>query len=193
MSYPVVGFSIPIYNRFDHLKVLLSSLMVQTDPNWIATVVKDGPYTNGEIEIIMNYKDNRISFIHKPNRTNNWGHTPRQMGKQLLAPHCDYVVMTGDDNYYVPTFVSELQILAPQAPGMIYWDMVHSHYNYQHFISSLGFNQIDIGAFATRSDIASQIALPTSYAADGEFVEIYKKLYPNELNLKIEKTLYVHN
>jgi hypothetical protein len=101
--------------------------------------------------------------------------------------------MTGDDNYYVPTFVKELKGAVKDSPGMVYWDMVHSHYDYQLFICSPGFNQIDIGAFATRSDLAKQIKLNTSYAADGEFVEEFKLKFPSEKIVKINKVLYVHN
>lgn len=195
MNQPLIGFSIPVYDRFDHLKVILSCLQVQTHPDWIATIVKDGHYTTEELEIVHSFttKDPRISYTHTPERTNNWGHTPRELGKHLLSGHCQYVVMTGDDNYYTPNLVEEVSKVAHAKAGMIYWNMVHSHYDYQLFRCTVGFNQIDIGAFATRSDIAATIQLPTSYAADGEFVEIYKQRYPEELNLKIDKVLYVHN
>lgn len=190
-----VGFSIPIYDRFENLKVLLSSLRVQSNPDWIALVVKDGPYLPEQLDIVHQFSriDQRITYAHTPTRHNDWGHTPREMGKQILAPHCQYIIMTGDDNYYTPNLIEEIAKVASSNAGMIYWNMVHSHYDYQHFRSALGFNQIDIGAFATRSDIASQIELPKTYAADGEFVEIYKQRFPHLTNLKIDKTLYVHN
>ena len=57
--------------------------------------------------------------------------TPREIGKQMSS--CDYILMTGDDNYYVPTFVKDITPLMEEDADFIYWDMVHSHYNYQYF------------------------------------------------------------
>lgn len=196
MKLPVVGFSIPIYDRFDHLQVILSGLRVQTNPSWIAVVVKDGPYSFDERQRMEDFMalDSRIHFMNTDIRTNNWGHSPRQMGKQWLSDNrSQYVIMSGDDNYYTPNLVEELSRASFSNPGLIYWDMVHSHYDYQYFQCRLAFNQIDIGAFALRSDIAHTLELPHSYAADGELVEMYKAQYPREPNIKIDRVLYVHN
>jgi hypothetical protein len=137
--------------------------------------------------------DKRIRVLYLDKRYNDWGHTPRELGKQQCRGK--YVIMSGDDNYYVPTFVSEFEktINSYTQPGMIYWDMVHSHYDYSYFKCSPGFNQIDMGAFATRNDLAQQIVLNTSYAADGEYVEEFKIKFPQENIIKIPKVLYVHN
>jgi hypothetical protein len=64
---------------------------------------------------------------------------------------------------------------------------------YTFFKTALWMNQIDIGAFATRADIAKQIKLKTSYAADGEFIEEFKVRFPDFNSVKINKVLYVHN
>jgi hypothetical protein len=105
--------------------------------------------------------------------------------------------MTGYDNYYPPVFVQTLINAITEDPNnipdFIYWWMVHSHYDYALFQSKPGFNQIDIGAFATRTDLAKPIKLQTSYAADGIFVEEFKKTYPNAKYKEIKKVLYVHN
>ena len=101
--------------------------------------------------------------------------------------------MSGDDNYYVPTFVSELKKAAVNSPGMIFWDMVHSHYGYSYFNCRPFFNQIDMGAFATRTDLAKKIKLGKGFAADGTYVEDFKKKFPKEKLTKINKVLFVHN
>src|SRR5690606_32897439 len=100
---------------------------------------------------------------------------------------------SGDDNYYIPTFINELTIASETNPGMIYWDMVHSHYKYSYFKCLPAFNQIDMGAFATRTDLAKQIKLGTSYAADVTFVEDFNKKFLDENIKKIEKVLFIHN
>jgi hypothetical protein len=53
--------------------------------------------------------------------------------------------------------------------------------------------QIDMGAFATRKDIAHDLVLNTEYAADGFFIEEYKRKYFMEKSIKINKVLFVHN
>lgn len=191
-----VDFIIPTHDRIDALRCMLSSLLVQTNSNWLANVVIDRPY-KGMDELWINIctddmpRDERIRYTFMDKRYNDWGHTPRETGKQLSIT--DYIIMTGDDCYYTPNFVEELIKASETNPGVIYWDMVHSHYDYSYFKCSPAFNCIDMGAFATRRDIAQSIKLNTTYAADGEYIEEIKKQYPNEKMVKINKVLFVHN
>jgi glycosyltransferase involved in cell wall biosynthesis len=186
-----VEFIIPTYYRINPLQVMLGSLVNQTYDDWGALVMIDND-RNEEIENICNmFDDNRIRYHYMDRRYNDWGHTPREQGKQMST--ADYIIMTGDDNYYTPNFVEELKKAAINKPGMVYWDMVHSHYGYSYFPCHLGMGQVDMGAFATRKDIAHQIPLGTEYAADGFFVEEYKKKFRHEGVIKIDKVLFVHN
>jgi len=191
-----VEFIIPTYDRVDLLRCMLSSLLAQGNSDWSAMVVVDGCFEdrwdNKIWETIVTQDDSRIYAEFTEHSYNDWGHTPREIGKQLST--ADYIIMTGDDNYYTPNFVEELIKAANKgAPGMIYWDMVHSHYDYQYFKCEPGFNQIDMGAFATRRDLAQQIPLGVQYAADGLFVEAFKTKFPNERIVKINKVLFIHN
>lgn len=194
---PLVTFVLPTYNRVLELRSTLSALLCQTDKNWEAIVVIDGLDYSDQfrdmIKSITDINEYRIRVLYLDKRYNDWGHTPRELGKQQARGR--YVIMSGDDNYYVPTFVAEFTkaMLLHMFPGMIYWDMVHSHYNYQYFVCTPGFNQIDMGAFATRTDLAKQLPLGTEYAADGLYVENFKHMFPNEQIIKINKVLYVHN
>lgn len=191
MENSLVTFILPTYDREYELIMALSSLQAQTNPNWKAIIIVDNPDRSNADIIKEDIYDKRISIHHLDKRHNDWGHTPREVGKQMSDSQ--YVLMTGDDSYYMPTFVEELSKIAVESPGMIYWDMVHSHYDYQYFKCSPAFNQIDMGAFATRTDLAKQIKLNTTYAADGEFVEEFKKRFLGEGIVKINKVLFVHN
>jgi hypothetical protein len=71
--------------------------------------------------------------------------------------------------------------------------MVHSHYGYSLLDCQLAVNYIDMGAFATRRDIAQQINLGLSFAADGEFIKDVLTRYPSENFVKINRILFVHN
>ena len=184
-----VDFIIPTYDRKNALICMLSSLVAQSSNNWKASVVIDREFDTFDTDSICLHSN--INYCYTGKRWNDWGHTPREIGKQ--RSECDYIIMTGDDNYYTPNFVAELEKTSLSSPGMIYWDMVHSHYDYTCFSCKPAFNQIDMGAFATRRDLAQQITLGTSYAADGEFVEEFKRRFPQEKIVKINKVLFVHN
>jgi GT2 family glycosyltransferase len=188
----IIEFIIPTFDRVKELCSMLASLIAQTDIHWAANVVIDNPTDVKNVRLIKNLNDPRIRSTLMDKRYNDWGHTPRETGKQLSK--ADYVIMTGDDNYYIPTLIAEINNVAKSLPGMIYWDMVHSHYNYQYFKCAPHTHQIDMGAFATRTDLAKQIHLnPKSFAADGDFIEEFKIKFPSEKIVKIEKVLFVHN
>jgi glycosyltransferase involved in cell wall biosynthesis len=183
----IVDFIIPTYNRIKELKSMLYSLLAQTNPNWVANVVIDNNIDEfNQIDIV---KDERIKYTLLDKRYNDWGHMPREFGKQ--NSNAKYIIMTGDDNYYTPNFVEELNKASESNPALIYWDMVHSHYDYQFFKCSPRFNQIDIGAFAIRNDVGKNIILGKEYAADGYFIEKVIQSYQD--HIKIDKVLYVHN
>lgn len=185
----LVDFIIPTYNRPELLKCMLYSLVCQTFGDWGAHVVIDNPDDVENVNIVANFSDPRIRWSKMDKRYNDWGHTPREYGKQKSK--AEYIIMTGDDNYYTPNFVAELSKY--YGVGMIYWDMVHSHFDYAYFKCVPAGGQIDMGAFATRRDLAQQIPLGTDYAADGWFVEHFKSKFPLENIAKINKVLFVHN
>lgn len=187
-----VEFIIPTYDRVAPLRCMLASLIAQTDNDWGANVVIDNPEGNDMLEVVKSFNDPRIKATFMDRRYNDWGHTPRQLGKQMSD--ADYIIMTGDDNYYTPNFVFELKLaIVMMSPGMVYWDMVHSHYHYAYFQCKPAGGQIDMGAFATRNDLAKQVDLGVRYDADGWFVEQFKQKFPNENIKKIDKVLFVHN
>lgn len=188
-----VDFIIPTYNRYDQLKSLLYSLVSQYDPDWSAQVIIDDVENNLFVSIVESFNDSRISYTFTGQRYNDWGHTPREIGKQQSTSQ--YVIMTGDDNYYTPNTVQEIKASAKDynIPGLIYWDMIHSHLNYKLLECKLLFGQIDMGAFATRRDIAQKIKLNNTYTADGWFIHDLNTIFPNEDKIKIDKVLFVHN
>lgn len=187
-----VEFIIPTYNRINPLKCMLASLIAQTDNDWEANVVIDDPEGTDMLNVVKEFNDPRIKATFMDKRYNDWGHTPREFGKQMSE--AEYIIMTGDDNYYTPNFVYELKLACDLTnPGMVYWDMVHSHYQYAYFQCTPAVGQIDMGAFATRNDLAKQIFLGIRYDADGWFVHQFTQKFPQETIKKINKVLFVHN
>jgi glycosyltransferase involved in cell wall biosynthesis len=190
-----IEFIIPTYNRPDHLMCLLNSLCAQRSDKWSAHVVADCP-PEGTLDKIMNYfkDDKRIKFTILPERYNDWGHTPRNYGVEHATE--DWVIMTGEDNYYVPVFVDNFLSAVTPKVGFVFCNMVHNWTNFQYYSIDCEpkWGKIDIGNFMIKTKLAKQMKLnPTIEQADGVYVEEFKKKFPDEKMIKIHKILYVHN
>lgn len=188
----LIEFIIPTFKRYKPLRSILASLEAQTDDDWKVTVIIDDEYPRVDIlDVLKDFDKTKITWTYSGKRYNDFGHTPREMIKQ--QSNADYIIMTGDDNYYTPNLIQEIKEVTKSKPGLIFWDMVHSHYGYSFFKCAPHTHQIDMGAFATRTDLAKQIKLGTGFAADGDFIEDFNKKFPNEAKMKISKVLFVHN
>jgi glycosyltransferase involved in cell wall biosynthesis len=176
--------------------LILQSLVVQTDSNWKAHVIIDG-MTNEYRKVKDIYQDNdKVRFSHIEGPNNDWGHTARNYGLDEATGM--YVVMTGDDNYYVPTFVQEMLDASNYTAKMVICNMVHNAINqgYQPVEGMLKIYHIDIGNVMYKTDCIGDLELDkTSYEADYTFaMEFSKNNVKSFTDIhKINKFLYVHN
>lgn len=188
-----IEFIIPTWERPEELKLILQSLMVQTNPNWTAHVIIDG-LTNDYREVKDMYQDEvRVRFSHVEGPNNDWGHTGRNYG--LDHAQEEYIVMTGDDNYYVPTFVQNFIDEGDKGRDLVYCDLLHDmkRDDYQPIKSKIAHGFIDIGNFMTRRSVIGDLRLMTdSYEADFKFANYINKHKTGKVS-KINKVLYVHN
>lgn len=191
----MIEFVIPTYNRTDNLMSTLYSLVAQTNKNWKAHVVIDDHSTILFDKIIDIFKDeDRVKFTCMNKRYNDVGHTPRNYG--LEHSTAEWVIMTGDDNYYVPTFVNEVLNVVQDDTKFVYCNMTHNGYGYGFFECHHSSHHIDIGNMIMKSELAKQIRLDiTRNDADGLFCTQYINMFcENENSIKkINKILYVHN
>jgi glycosyltransferase involved in cell wall biosynthesis len=190
-----IEFIIPTYNRPDHLMCLLNSLCAQRSDRWSAHVVADCP-PEGTLDKVMDYfKDNeKIRFTILPERYNDWGHTPRNYGVENTKE--EWIVMTGEDNYYAPVFVDNFLSAVTPRVSFVFCNMVHNWRNFEYISVNCepSWGKIDIGNFMIKTKLAKQMKLnPTIEQADGVYVEEFKKKFPDEKMIKIPKILYVHN
>lgn len=189
----MIEFIIPTWERPEQLKLILQSLMVQTNSNWKAHVVIDG-LTNEYFAVKEMYQnEERVRFSHVDGPNNDWGHTARNYGLDNATE--EFIVMTGDDNYYVPTFVENFLKVGNTGKDLVYCDLVHDLKNdgYLPMKSKIAEGYIDIGNFMTRRSIIGDLRLITnSYQADYKFVNYLNKHKTNKV-AKIDKILYVHN
>ena len=189
-----IEFIIPTYNRPKELITIISSIRCQTNDNWKIHVIADGVYDGYEDVKKMFSEDNKIKFSELETNSNDWGHTPRNYGLEHATE--EWVVMTGDDNYYVPIFVDEfLKSSNFEDVNFVYCDMVHnwSSNEYVYLRTTPVLNNIDIGCYMTKTTLSKQLKLDTRMSnADGKFVMEYNQKFGNK-TLKINKILYVHN
>jgi len=174
---------------------VISSIVAQVNPMWTIHVVADCP-PEGSLDKIMKFyeDDNRIRFTILKDRYNDWGHTPRNYGLDHAKE--DWVVMTGDDNYYAPLFVGEMLAAVTENTHFVHCDMVHNWLDnaYIHLRSEAKLHKIDIGNFMSKPNLAKQVKLHVDkWDADGIFVEEYLEKFPDGEVKHIPKILYVHN
>jgi glycosyltransferase involved in cell wall biosynthesis len=190
-----IEFIIPTYNRPDKLMVILMSLKVQTVNQWRVHVVADAIY-DGYQEVKDYFKnDDRFKFSELNGPHKDWGHTARNYGLEHVEE--EWVVMSGDDNYYVPVFVETFleSIKLRKDVNFVHCNLVHNwvRNDYIPLVSVPRVNRIDIGNFMSKSEFAKQLRLDVTKAnADGLFVEEYLEKFKGNI-IHIEKFLYVHN
>jgi len=191
-----IEFVIPTYNRPIPLLGMISSIFAQTNPNWSIHVVADGHYEGFDdvVKMFANQAEDKIRFsvIDGPNR--DWGHSPRNHG--IANAREEWLVMTGDDNYYFPNFVQEFLAVVDDSTNFIHCNFYNSHIKWEKHDSKIEVNKIDIGNYATRTVYAKTMRLDTTKLnADGYFAVEYVNKFCNlpYVSKKIEKGLYIHN
>jgi glycosyltransferase involved in cell wall biosynthesis len=190
----MLEFIIPTYNNTSSLMCMISSLTAQTNPNWKAHVVADCPPKNTLDKIIEYFKeDSRIKFTELDKRYNDFGDTPRAYG--LQNSEAEFVIMTGDDNYYVPTFVNEFINVIEKDTNFVYCNMVLDHVKkiYVPVKTKIELGFIDTGCYASRTEMAKEIGVELKYNkyADWVFADKFTKKFGGVKH--IDKILYVHN
>lgn len=189
-----IEFIIPTYSRTDHLMCIISSIKAQRSDMWKVHVVADCP-PEGTLDKIIEYfkDDERIKFTILPERYNDWGHTPRNYGLEHATE--EWVVMTGEDNYYTPVFVDNFLDAVDGDTHFVFCNMVHNWTNFQYFVVDCApeYGRIDIGNFMSKTEFAKQLRLKTEIEqSDFLFIEEYLNKFKGTIK-KVPKFLYVHN
>lgn len=190
------------YERYYPLDIMIRCFLVQTNPNWVLHIVYDGPAPAGILELVDPFlsgakKDERIHFYQTSQRYQNYGHPNRRsMIQSVVCEPNDFLLLTNDDNYYVPRFVEFMLKEADNRTGIIFCDTVHSHMEYNLHVSQLRENFIDIGAFIVRADVAKATGFNHDhFSADGVYAEeCHRTCNARGLKVvKIAKPLFIHN
>lgn len=189
------------YDRPVAMRGLIDSFLLQSNPNWVMTVIHDGPASYDVKQVMENrfYKDDRrIAFIETAGRMQNWGHINRKQGLQMLMGEPgDFVLITNDDNYYIPKFVEYMfREIEKGGVGMVYCNFLHHTLEYINMISQPKLNYIDMGAYIVELKLAQEVGFVHEIAgADGLFAEECHALCLERglKSIHVDKTLFIHN
>jgi len=197
------------YERPIPMRILIDCFLVQTNPNWELTIIHDGKASEDVLRTVSLYKDPRIIFQESPERYGIYGHPNRKRFlENIETNYTDFILLTNDDNYYVPVFVDKVltkcgSILdspkkwnSPLDVGMVYFDTVHSHFQYNVLKTEVRVDHIDVGSFVVRADVAKAVGFANfAFNGDGYYaVDCAHYCLSHGLGISyIPKPLFIHN
>jgi len=185
------------YERPIPMRILIDCLLVQTNPNWELKMVHDFKASDEVWKTVSLYNDPRIIFEESLERHGTYGHPNRKLYLEEIEPTKDeFILLTNDDNYYVPIMVNEVLSKCTPDVGMIYFDTVHSHFQYNVLKTKVQVDHIDVGSFVVRADIASKVGFVNfAFNGDGYYAcacaDACRK-YGLKV-IPIPKPLFIHN
>lgn len=185
------------YERVIPLRMLVDNFIIQTNPDWLLNIVYDGPAPQNILDIILAYNEPRATFIQTPERMGEYGNPNRKMMlEKITGADDDYVLLTNEDNQYVPAFVEYFLRECQSDVGFVYCNTIHNYMGYETLFTELRVLHIDLGSFIVRLDVAKKIGFNHSGPiADG----VYAEECVNECRarglkiVQINKSLFIHN
>ncbi len=189
------------YRRHAQITCLIHSLQAQTERSFHLVIMHDGPDPEMLRLLSKISSETTLSFEFRFSRIrhDDYGHSLR--AEAIRDCDADYILLTNDDNYYVPKFV-ELMLGAARSRDLdlVLCDMVHSHErpggrpvsSYAAFPTHPSPGNSDIGCFIVRADRARRVGFRDKRAI-GDATYIADLMALGLRWGKIEKILFVHN
>ena len=195
------------YKRHTQIPVLIHSILCQSLHNWKLHIIHDG-YDQEMDDLLRPYQEKypEISCEFTPLRHNDYGHSLREIG--IKKADTEYLMITNDDNYYVPEFLKLMfREITTNQLDILLCDMVHSHLKTGEGLNSYDPDQygflstfpkkfrVDIGCFIVRTELAKKVGFrDKSFIGDGTFVEDIIEAAGDSIKIgKLNKVLFVHN
>jgi hypothetical protein len=152
---------------------LVYDFLCQTNKDWNLRIIHDGPPPEGLDKFVSSLGDPRIEFDYTKKINGFWGHPNRAMMLQETKGEADdYVLITNDDNQYVPLFIKMMLEVCSSNVGLVFCNTVHNYFNYDVLHTRLKVGCIDMGSFIVKLDVAKQVGFNhTVEVADGLYAE----------------------
>ena len=153
------------------LQIMINCFRVQSDPKWEMHIIHDGPAPEDVKAVIPD--DSRITFYETTKRLQNYGHPNRRyLLNNIQVSTNDFILITNDDNYYIPEFVRYMRQAIKPTTGIVYNDCLHNYYSYDVLPAKMQTNHIDMGSFIVRADVAKTVGFTSNaFHADGIYAE----------------------
>ncbi len=190
MDKPVVCFIAISYQETNEIYMFIGALLCMKNPLWKCIVYHDGPNPWMK-QVVEGFNDSRITYIENEVNTGSWGCYNRI--KALEMVDTDYIVNCTIQEYFAPILVD--CIANNQDADIIMWDMPHHQFNYEILKARLIARQIDWSSYAIRTEIAKAVPIrfPTSFIADGLYIEDIVRSGLLKKAIKIDTVLCVKN
>lgn len=187
----MITFVATAYNETIDCYQFISSMLLQSNPNWKCIIYCDSPneYIKNSIRF---FNDDRFLYVENETPTKWWGHYNRKRALYELVD-TDFIIQTSIQDYYTPNAV-ELISKFLNDYDFIYFDCIHNHINHNVLISQPQQCKIDWGSFAVRTSLAKKVGYNhiEDAATDGKFVEdCFKE--STLRSIKLNNILTVHN
>lgn len=192
-----VLFVLPSFGEVESMKMCIASLRCQTNPNWEATIINNGPNKEMlEVGRLMCQMDPRVWYTDTEVDTGTPTHNRLNGVKAEWGPNADIITTSSIQDYYLPNAVDEIIKAAQTGAEFIIWNSMNHHYNANAILyAEPKINCIDWGNFALTTEVAKREWMPyepiNDHHADGVFAEHLAKL--NLKTHKIDKVLTIHN
>lgn len=207
LGTPRVGIGVASFlnadaRRWESLRCLVDSFCAQTYPNWKLRVVHDGPAYHDSHSLRQadrlsdEGRDRRITFDETAERKQQFGHPWRQYALDMLATECEWLLLTNDDNYYMPVFLEWLLSVATTSRGckMAYCDMIHSHRKWTPLKTAPKAGSLDLGGFIVHRDLAKHVPFDNfAFNGDGDWINRLVEKAGASAVQKVPAVLFVHN
>jgi hypothetical protein len=185
------------FRRPTETKRLIYDFLCQTNKNWTLRIIHDGAPPKGLDKFVTDLADPRIEFDYTKKINGFWGHPNRAMMLQDTKGDADdFVLITNDDNQYVPLFVEMMLEACNSRIGLVTCDTVHNYFRYDVLHTKIKVGCIDMGSFIVRLDLAKRVGF-------NHIVEVADGMYAEECAAEcvkrglrvigIAKPLFIHN
>ena len=177
------------------------------DIHWEMIVLNDGYEASKRDWVSRNQQRANLTLLEFPKvreyagnadlgSQGHWGHPLR--GHGIAAAKGRWTVLTNDDNYYMPSFLSRAcQETRDPDVMMVCFGTVNNLWGYRHLWPvSFEVGRIDMGSAIVRTDVARQVGFPfRGMTGDFDYLDACRKaaLERSGKIAMLEELLFVHN
>ena len=169
----LVSMVVRVKYEWEKMQAFLLCMDAQRYSNWEVIVTTDGP-ASYDIRALVESATPAVRLVETSERLGQWGHPWRQNGLDVALRSFggDYICMSNDDNYYVPSYLELMALELDRGADLVLCDQLHAYRGWQWQRTEPRCGSCDLGCFMAKRELVAQVKWPgNDFAADGRFVE----------------------